>query len=519
MKTITVDDLCERLRSTGEFAVIDPREEGLFTFSHLLAATNLPLSRLELTIGDAVPDIESEIVLVDDLTGASQRAYMVLNDLGYSNVVALEGGTTAWGASGLPLFSGINVPGKAFGEYIEQEYRPPAISARALRQRLESDVETILIDTRTPEEHADYCIPGAVLCPNGELGLRALPVVANEDTVVVTHCAGRTRSIIGAQTLRDLGVTAPVFALENGTIAWEDEGCALETGAQRPMDVTEASRNAGQQAVRRLAQEHDVASVDKLQVDEWRLGKDGRTTYVIDVRAESEYDRGHWSGARHVPGGQLVQNIDRYVVVRNARVVLVDDDGVRALTAAAWLTRMGLHEVYAATMPDDDSTVTETQSIQAEFEYADVEGVASALDQSDTMVLDIRSSLSYRRGHLAGSYFLTRENLVRDKQNLPDKSKAIVVSDDARYASLMVRDLKNLNIVAAVFPIEHLRAGGGPLPVEKGMTNLASPPSDMHYDAEAFDNIVAKARENRRYIDWEIALIDDIRNEPSVRFL
>ncbi len=519
MKTITVDELCERFRSTGEFAVIDPREEGLFTSSHLLAAANLPISRLELTIGDAVPKVETEIVLVDDLAGASKRAYAVLNDLGYSNVVALEGGITAWGASGFPLFSGINVPGKAFGEYIEREYRPPAISAKDLRHRLESEQKTILIDTRTPQEHTDYCIPGAVLCPNGELGLRALPVVADEDTVVVTHCAGRTRSIIGAQTLRDLGVTAPVFALENGTIAWKDEGGTLEIGAHRPMVVTDASREAGQQAARKLALEHDVATVDKQQVDAWLLEKNGRTTYLIDVRTEGEYDQGHWLGARHVPGGQLVQNVDRFVVVRNARVVLVDDDGVRALTAAAWLGRMGFPQVYAATLSDGDVTEKATRPFQADVQYADVQEVASALDKDETMVLDIRSSLSYRRGHLRASYFMTREDLARDVQKLPGENNAILVSDDIKYASLMVRDLMEMGITTLVFPIKHLRAGGGPLPVETGFSNLASPPNDMHYDAETFDNIVAKTRENRRYIDWEIALIDDIRNEPSVRFL
>ena len=51
-------------------------------------------------------------------------------------------------------------------------------------------------------------------------------------------------------------------------------------------------------------------------------------------------------GAISAPGGQLVQATDQYVGTLGARIVLVDDDEVRAVMTASWLRQMGWHEVF-----------------------------------------------------------------------------------------------------------------------------------------------------------------------------
>ena len=58
---------------------------------------------------------------------------------------------------------------------------------------------------------------------------------------------------------------------------------------------------------------------------------------MLDVRDPQEYESGHPSGFASAPGGQLVQATDGWVGVRGARIVLYDDDGVRARMAASWL--------------------------------------------------------------------------------------------------------------------------------------------------------------------------------------
>ena len=51
-------------------------------------------------------------------------------------------------------------------------------------------------------------------------------------TTVVVNCAGRTRSIIGAQSLINAGIPNRVIALENGTMGWSLAGLELERGRE-----------------------------------------------------------------------------------------------------------------------------------------------------------------------------------------------------------------------------------------------------------------------------------------------
>ena len=66
-----------------------------------------------------------------------------------------------------------------------------------------------------------------------------------------------------------------------------------------------------------------------------------RTLYVLDVRDPAEFRADHRPGSVNSPGGQLVQATDRWIGVRGARIVLLDDTGARALMSAAWLRLMG----------------------------------------------------------------------------------------------------------------------------------------------------------------------------------
>src|SRR6478735_2715498 len=98
-----------------ELALIDLREELVFSRNHLLWARSIPLSRLELRFARLVPRLTTRIVLCDDGDGLVERAAKVLADAGYSDISCLDGGIAAWENAGLELFSGVNVPSKAFG--------------------------------------------------------------------------------------------------------------------------------------------------------------------------------------------------------------------------------------------------------------------------------------------------------------------------------------------------------------------------------------------------------------------
>src|SRR5499433_2430411 len=117
-----------------ELALIDLREELIFSQNHLLFARSVPLSRLELNFARLVPRRGTRIVLCDDGDGLVERAADILARAGYTNLLALDGGVAAWAAAGFELFSGVNVPSKAFGEFVEHACVTPSIDAAELKR-------------------------------------------------------------------------------------------------------------------------------------------------------------------------------------------------------------------------------------------------------------------------------------------------------------------------------------------------------------------------------------------------
>ena len=209
------------------------REELIFSRSHLLWARNAPLSRLELRFAALVPRKATRIVLIDDDDGLAQRAAEVLTRAGYSDLSYLDGGNAAWAAAGFELFSGVNVPSKAFGEFIEHASGTPSVSAQELDALMRAGTNMVVLDSRPYEEYSRISIPTGVNVPGAELVLRVHDIAPSPDTLIVVNCAGRTRSIIGAQSLINAGVPNKVVALRNGTMGWHLAGLTCDHGKDR----------------------------------------------------------------------------------------------------------------------------------------------------------------------------------------------------------------------------------------------------------------------------------------------
>src|SRR5215472_16296056 len=120
-ESITATELRRRYQAGGEIAIVDAREEGRFHDRHLLMASCLPLSRLELLAPGLLPRRSVPIVVCDDGEGLAERAARRLTDGGYSDVSLLAGGVASWEQAGYPVYSGVHVPSKAFAEVVEHD--------------------------------------------------------------------------------------------------------------------------------------------------------------------------------------------------------------------------------------------------------------------------------------------------------------------------------------------------------------------------------------------------------------
>jgi len=256
--------LDDALGGSGEVAVLDVREAGQYAAGHLFFATHVPYSRLEIEVQAFVPRKAVPVVVYDDGDGVSEKAEAALLDMGYADVACLEGGAPAWADAGHTLYEGVNLPSKTFGELVEHALDTPRLSADELAEMQAQGGDFIILDGRTPEEYVRFNIPGGISCPNAELPLRFDDLVPSPQTTVVINCAGRTRSIIGAQTLINFGVANRVIALENGTQGWALTDRQLETGANRfpPQTIIASGLEKAKDRADRVAEKFQVPFVD-----------------------------------------------------------------------------------------------------------------------------------------------------------------------------------------------------------------------------------------------------------------
>jgi rhodanese-related sulfurtransferase len=321
-----------------EIALLDLRHEAAYATGHPLFAANLAADRIELEAKLRLPRKDAPIVIYDAGEGLICSAAERFKTLGYTDVRQLEGGLDAWKSAGLELFEDVNSYAKAFGELVEARRHTPSLPAKEVAALIADKANIAIVDVRRPDEYATMNIPGSISVPGAELVLRAGRVAPDPETTIIVNCAGRTRSIIGTQSLINAGITNKVVALRNGTIGWTLASQELEHGADRHGEIglfAGAKANAREVAYRAGVRHLGAEEAGVLQA------QSHRTLYRFDVRASEEYAAGHLKGFRHYPGGQLVQEIDMAAPVRGARILLTDKMGARADMTASWLAQMG----------------------------------------------------------------------------------------------------------------------------------------------------------------------------------
>ena len=500
----------------AEIAFLDVREAGEFGEGHPLFAIPCPYSVLEMRAPRLVPRRDVRVLLIDGGDGVAARAAARLLALGYDDVRVVAGGAPAWLSAGFALYQGVNVPSKTLGELAEQRWHPETVDAGTLAGWRRQGRDVRLFDVRPPDEHAKMRVPGSVCLPNGELAHRFPAAVGDASGPVVVTCAGRTRGIVGAIGLRLAGIDAPVHALENGTQGWALAGFALERGM--PAAPVPALDGAAAAATRARADtflaRHGIAVVDGVQIEAWRSDAT-RTTYLLDVRWAEEAAADPAPAFVQALSGQLVQATDHWIGVRHARVVLLDDLGLRAGLAAFWLRRLG-HDVAVARLTDDLRALRPTGPAPAVPTARSV-SAAEAWQSVRTgrgAVVDVRGSTAFRKGHVAGAVWGIRPRLDR----LAPAAPVHVIGDDAGTTALAVRELETLGLGPAVAV-----AGGHAALVAVGAPVQASP--DSPADADAIDFLLfvhdrhdGNLDASRRYLTWEQGLIAQLDAEERSEF-
>ena len=504
----TANQVKDLLSSKEEHAFIDVRENAAYGSGHPFFVSHVPYSILEARIGLYVPNQLTATILVDGGDGVAEKAALRLEEIGYRDVIVLKGGIDAWKDAGYALYEGISAPSKSFGEVVEHELGTKSITASELKARMNAgDDNFVLLDGRTPEEFNRMTIPTSTSCPNAELSLRYAALMAKPDADIIVNCAGRTRSLIGAQTLNLLELPNKVYALENGTMGWRLAGLDLEHGASRsyPTELPGELLELAHERAEKLINEYGIRVIDLQTLNQWN-DDPTRTTFKFDIRTIEEFEDGHLQDFRHAPGGQLVQATDQWFATRNARIVLFDHHRIRAVMTAIWLKGMGHDAVIL-----DEKTVTEFVRVE-EFEI-DISGITLinateiAKRAENVTIIDIRSSQDYRDGHIEGAIWSIRPKI----DQIDMHGDVIVVASELLTATYVLKDLGGAGFISLT-ESEDWKAAG---------LNIIETPNNPP-DEERIDFLFhTHARHSgnmdhaREYLRWETGLIDQMDEQES----
>ena len=509
-------EIRERLLNNQEIAFLDVREEVPHAQGHPLFAASMPLSRIELDAYTVLPRKEVPVVVIDGGEGYAARAMDKLKEIGYKNVRVFAGGTSAWASAGGQLFRDINVPSKSFGELVHSRKHTPELTPADV-EKLAQKGNVVVLDVRRPDEYETFSIPGAKSVPGGDVVLQFPGLVPNDSVQVVVNCAGRTRGLLWSQSLINAGVKNPVAALRNGTIGWTLAGLPLAR-EQKSTACGKACKSHFKPAVsaRNLANRAHVKRATWQDVQKWQSQSD-KTSYFFDVRSHQEYLKAHLPGWRNAPSGEVVQELMMYAPVRGARIVLVDDDGVRANMAASWLAQMNC-DVWVLDQPPAFTASGEWPSQKPQepavtyitaAELQDLLQASSGANGNlnDVAVIDFSRHSLYATAHIPGAWFALRSDLRDAIAKIPKAKRYVITDRNGQFAAYVAPELAQL----VTQPVDVLKGGNSAwdragYAFEKGTGKLASPAIDRFerpYENPDSDNDVTfDPAKIKAYISW-----------------
>ena len=515
-----------KLLKKEEIALLDVREEDPHAQEHPLFAANLPLSRIEVDAFSKLPRKDVPIVTLDDGEGLAQSAAERLSKLGYVDVSVFAGGVTAWKAAGGEIFKDVNVPSKSFGEFVESKRHTPSLSAQEVKKLIDDKEDIVVVDVRRFDEYQTMSIPTGISVPGAELVLRLPELAPNPKTKIIVNCAGRTRSIIGTQSLINAGIPNEVNALRNGTIGWTLAGQELDKGQSRKFkEVSESTATVAAERARSVADRAGVKRVKLADIEQWKSQTE-RTTYFFDPRTPEEYEAGHLPGFRSTPGGQLVQETEMVAPVRGARIVLSDPASVRANMPASWLAQMAwdvyvIDDIKASDLTQKGAWIA-PQPQTPHIQMVDANTASSWLeDDAKTICIDLSTHANYVKGHIPGSWFALRSQFASALKNLPVANRYVLTSTTGDLAVFAAQEIQALTQSLNQVEVFVLTGGNAAwikagLDIEKGATHLASPPMDRYkrpYEGTSVDPAAMQA-----YLDWEFGLVEQLGKDGTHHF-
>ncbi len=415
------------LYSTGNpFTLVDTRERRDHVNGHWFGSTNIALSVLAPQIKRLVPEQDFPIHLLDWQDAPSAAAAKQLSELGYTNIERHP--TKQPDAFGHGFVKGEFVWSKAFGEVLAhtcglQEITPADYLAHYQ--------DAHLFDVRPTAEYSQFTIPGSRSLPNSQL-LANMEALKHSGELALLHCAGRTRSIIGACTLKAAGYSAPFAIFKGGTQAWQLDGLEREFNATRLF----AKESDNAKPVEDFLTKCNIkyAQVDDTSLENYVCAH--ATQHLFDVSDDAASGQLASHNIIKISGTNLIQQTDRSIARYHVPVILFDyGSGSRAAFAAYWLQLMGMSVTIVYMENALSSIACQKQQPQTQAITYPVFSIDQLVEHGNTAgrIFDFRTSQAYCQSNLMISQWHNISEAIACDV-LPTESIA-VIGNDITHAS------------------------------------------------------------------------------------
>ena len=193
-----------------------------------------------------------------------------------------------------------------------------------------------------------------------------------------------------------------------------------------------------------VARRFGIARIDRATLERWRADAQPHDS-MSSTCAIRPNTRPAISPARcSAPGGQLVQATDPYAGTLGARIVLSDDNEVRAVMTASWLKQMGWQDVAVLPEAGSETGRAGRRSCSARRRQMPRSNSPTLLAIDNVNVIDLSRSPNYRKGHIPGAWFAIRSRLARALPKIPPRSMVVLTSEDGVLAGLAVEEARAL---------------------------------------------------------------------------
>ena len=138
----------------------------------------------------------------------------------------------------------------------------------------------------------------------------------------------------------------------------------------------------------------------------------------------------------------------------------------------------------------------------------------SAIPEGAT-VLDLSTSLRFHHAHIPGAWWGVRSRLAEAHKAIGPVKTLVLTSEDGILAHLAAPEAASIWGDARIMVFD----GGNAAwkgPTESGVERATTTRDDVWY--KPYDHASDYKKHARDYLDWEVALVDQIKRDPTIRF-